>query len=100
MHVNPLFPSRRVRRVPSCSTRTTAAPFATASGAADKACVVYSASDTCWCSALAGAQIANSDTVAATPVFNALMYSSSELRENQRATSISATDWHANQDGT
>src|ERR1700687_2637495 len=49
MHVKPLFPARRWRRLPSFSTRTTAAPFATASGAAERAWVMYSESDVCFC---------------------------------------------------
>src|SRR5579859_1023128 len=44
MQVNPFLPSRSVVLFPSVSMRTTAASFATALGAADKACAMYSAS--------------------------------------------------------
>src|SRR5438132_12545923 len=44
MHENPFLPSRSVVIFPSFSMRTTAAPWATASGAAERACAMYSAS--------------------------------------------------------
>ena len=47
MQVKPLVPLRSVRMEPSLSTRTTAAPSATAFGAAERAAAVYWESDVC-----------------------------------------------------
>jgi len=49
MHVNPLSPVRRVRMLPFFSMRTTAAPFATALGAAERTWAMYSESEICFC---------------------------------------------------
>src|ERR1700745_382145 len=60
MQVKPLFPSRKVRMLPSPSKRTTAAPLAMAVGAVDSAPVMYLASEVC--SFCAVARSARKDT--------------------------------------
>src|SRR5579883_1101402 len=67
-HVKPFLPSRRVRILPLASIRIIPASFAMATGAADNACFVYSASEICFaCCAARLAKIpaiANANTTA------------------------------------
>jgi hypothetical protein len=68
MQVNPLVPGRSVRMEPSFSILITAASLAIASGAAESACAVYSASETCASCALSTGVITHSHTAMVTTI--------------------------------